>query len=357
MSDEVVLYRNSKNGISRWTIWQEDNVICMKSEAKIGDSPMYFTEEIKEGKASRSLQQQIDLRTEARIRGKVDNGYVRTREEAKNPGLKNVMGLHQPMLAQKFKDAKSFKFEDHYMQPKLDGHRCLITRQGSELIAYSRRGRVISTVDHILKDINIPEGTTLDGELYVHGEPLQTIASWAKRKQPNSEKLKYVIFDIIEDIPYEDRVKRLFNDLDLPVVDIASHFTLPVVFPRSEEHVFEYFRESRDNGYEGIMLKNRTYAYEIGRRSRGLLKMKETHDDEFEVIDVSPSVDGWGVLHCRTVQGKVFRVSAPGTVPQKKYVLENKYSYIGAHITIEYAHLTKEGIPFHPNALRWRLDL
>lgn len=354
--DETVLYRNSKHGISRWTIWQDDNTIRMKSEAKIGDTPMYFSEVVEEGKAGRSLQQQIELRMKARIRGKIDNGYVHTREEAQNPNLKNVMGHHQPMLAQKLKDVKKFRLEDYYIQPKLDGHRCMIVREGGELIAYSRRGREITTINHLLPYIDIPEGVTLDGELYVHGQPLQTIASWAKRLQPDSAKLNYIVFDVVEDVPFRERLRMIEQDLRIPPNGPFS--MLDTLSPVSEDVVLNtMFRAFRDSGYEGAILRHGDYPYEIGRRSRGLIKMKETFDDEFQVVDITPSVDNWAVLHCRTDDGKVFKVSAPGTVEAKKHVLAKKFEFIGTYVTVEYAHLTKEGIPFHPVALRWREDL
>lgn len=357
--DKTVLYRNSRNGISRWTIWHEGNVIYMKSEAKIGDSPSIFTEHVPEGKAGRSLQQQIDLRMKARVRGKVDNGYVHTYKEAQSPILKNVMGFLQPMLAQKFQDVKKFQVENYFAQPKLDGHRCLITRQGSELIAYSRRGREIHTIDHILKHIDIPDGVTLDGELYVHGEALQTIASWAKRKQPHSEKLKFVVYDILEDVSYEERLRILTNDLNLSFIENTSpifhlHTIDMAQFPEGLRNFFTYFR---NKGYEGMILRERNTPYEVGRRSKGLIKVKETHDAEYQVVDVSSSKDDWGILHCKLPNGHVFRVSAPGTVADKTKVLKEKEKFIGRLVTVEYAHLTKEGVPFHPVATRWRNDL
>ncbi len=362
--NKTILYRNSKIGISRWTIYRvSDHIIAWESESKIGDSVQQFTEKVEKGLAGRTLDQQVELRMKARIRGKKDAGYVDTIEEAQNADLKNTLGLYQPMLAQKLKDIRNFKIENYFAQPKLDGHRCLITREGNEIIAYSRRGREIHTIPHITSKLldRIPDGTTLDGELYAHNVPLQTIASWARRNHPipESRQLQYIVFDVVEsDTPYEERVKILWDDLNLPYDRNHEFYLLDTIDMANVEWTLEQlFKVHRGNNYEGTILRNREFPYEIGRRSKGLVKVKEFHDDEFEVVDVIPSKWNWGVLVCKLPTGATFKVAAPGTISEKEKVLQNKQAYIGNHVTVEYAHLTKDKVPFHPVATRWRLDL
>lgn len=50
---------------------------------------------------------------------------------------------------------------------------------------------------------------SFDGELYVHGMPLQKIVSLVKKVQPDSAKLEYRIYDIPSDKVWEERVKDL----------------------------------------------------------------------------------------------------------------------------------------------------
>ncbi len=354
--DRVVLYRNAKHGISLWEIWQEENVIHMRSEAKLGDHAQRYTEVIHSGKAGRSFQQQVDLRMEARIRNKRDNGYVDTKEAAKDPLLTNTLGYLQPMLAQKFKDLKNPRLTDYYYQYKYDGHRCMITNHNGELIAYSRAGRRINTVNHILKDIKIPEGVTLDGELYYHGVPLQTIASWAKRLQAKTELLTYVLYDIAD--PNLDNIERM------RIIRQEFHFGYSVVIARtfqlhnSDELLYAALSSAISSGFEGLILRKKDFVYEVGRRSKGLIKLKKLMDNEVKVIDVILADKGdFGVLVCETDAGVQFKVSAPGTMPQKRHAYDYKQEYIGQHVTIEYPNLTKDGKPFHAVALRWRIDL
>lgn len=352
--NKVTLYKNAKHGISRWIIWHEGPIIKWSTEAKIGDSKQIFFESIDRGLAGRSLQQQIDLRMKARIRSKKDDGYVDSFEKAKDPLLKNTMGFYKPMLAQKIQDIKKFDLNDYFIQPKLDGHRCMVKREGSEIIAYSRQGRQITTIDHILKEIDIPDGVTLDGELYVHGQPLQTIASWAKRLQPDSKQLQFVIYDVVEpDMKYEDRLEMLFDELSLPSRPDHPYFALATEDAIGLDITLKQkFTRVRAQGYEGLILRDRNTSYEVGRRSKGLIKVKETHDDDFKVVGVTASKWGWGILHCK-LGAATFKTPAPGTLHEKTEVLRNLEDYIGQWVTVEYAHLTKDGVPFHPVATRW----
>lgn len=349
------LFRNAKHGISRWTIWSEGDTIYFESESKIGDTPTKYFEHVPAGKASRSLDEQIKSRVDSRISNKLDNGYVYTKEEATKP-LTNTLGLYKPMLAVKYRDVKGLKIENCYIQPKLDGHRCIMTNQESEITCYSRAGKLIHTMDHIIRELDLPEGITTDGELYHHGTPLQTISSWAKRLQANSAKLKYFIYDIIdESMCYEERLDMLrqigrYN----PHVSICPTKKVSDI---PNFNLTSYLRNTINSGYEGLILRPSDSNYEIGRRSKGLIKVKALEDDEAKVIGVTASKDGWGILHCRAKNGQIFKMSAPGTIPQKRHVLENIEDYIGKQVTYEYSMLTNDKKPFHAVALRWREDL
>jgi hypothetical protein len=58
-----------------------------------------------------------------------------------------------------------------------------------------------------------------------------------------------------------------------------------------------------------------------------------------------------------TKEGKPFKTFAPGTYSDKERALVYKERIIGKYVTCEYADLTKEGIPFHCVAIRWRYDI
>jgi hypothetical protein len=86
-----------------------------------------------------------------------------------------------------------------------------------------------------------------------------------------------------------------------------------------------------------------------------LIKVKKCLDQEFLVLNVLAAKDAWGILECLAPSGdRTFRVSAPGTIDNKRHILYNRQDYIGKYITVEFFEWTNDGIPFHPVATNWR---
>lgn len=341
------LYKlDNKKQIRIWTIDPTDYGLRIE-HGVLGGAMQEKYEQIGNGKAGRSLDDQIKSRINSRVVNQLAKGYKYSIEEA-NKGATNQLGLGRPMLAQPIKTIKKIDWTEAYVQFKYDGHRCLITKKNGMLIAYSRNGKIIESIDHILENLKVPEGYTLDGELYCHGETLQTIASWVKRKQADSAKLKYHVYDAMIDIPYAERYTYLHSIQadNLIIVPTTPVFDLPTVM--------SMFPLAIDQGYEGLILRQGSTGYEESKRSKSLIKIKQFLDDEFYVTDITQSADGWGVLQCITDKGKEFSVSAPGTMEMKRQVLDDKLMYINKFIKIEYANLTPDGIPFHPVAISWR---
>jgi hypothetical protein len=75
------------------------------------------------------------------------------------------------------------------------------------------------------------------------------------------------------------------------------------------------------------------------------------------VIGIRASSQGWAILRARMDAGQEFDISAPGSVAEKTEVLKNESKYIGRKLTIEYANLTAEGLPFHAVATRWHEEI
>lgn len=313
-----------------------------------GGSLQEQVEFVDENNSGRSMEDQIDLYIESRAKRKMDIGYRRTIEESKASSGNTTLGFHRPMLAKRLDQLKDVDFRDCYVQMKYDGHRCMVTRTSTGLVAYSRNGRLITSIDHILAEITIPVGVTIDGELYCHGIPLQTISSWVKKKQPDTMKLEYVVYDVVNDDYYNER----FN--------IISNFRLgkyarvaPTDKSVEEDHITMLLSTAISMGYEGLMLRQCRFPYDPGKRSKALVKVKEFLDEEYKVVGITTSADGWAVLTCETSDGKQFRVSAPGTINDKMNVARNHNGYLGRYVNVKYANLTEDGIPFHPIAVRW----
>lgn len=351
---KIRLYKNHTRSIGYWDISLYKSIITIKHSQSLEGKPIEHTETIFEGKQGRTTREQAIHRIRSRINKQLDKGYVKTLEEAANAPT-NAMDMYQPMLALPIKQVKNIDWNNVYVQPKLNGHRCLVTRYEGEMIAYSRQGKLITTIDHILKDIDLPEGVVLDGELYIHGTPLQTLASYAKCMQEGSLKLEYNIFDLISDEPFKDRWNTLtthINNLNPNVITVPTY-----KYDSGMDVIYEELKVIKDRGFEGIIVRHGNKGYEAGRRSRSLIKVKSVEENDYTVVDVTPSKDEWGILHCQTAEGRVFKVSAPGNLDNKRLVYLFKEDYIGKTVNVEYSELTKDKIPFHPVATGFREDI
>lgn len=340
----------------------------------VNGTMQYKYEEV-DGNSVRDQDEQIESRINSRYNKQIDKGYTYDMDKAANSKPMNALGFCKPMLAKKQCDASvdtllKFPF---YMQRKLDGNRCLIHNDGIKLTAYTRNGKQITTIDHILDELDgvIPEGVTLDGELYAHGIPLQTIVSYIKRKQVATASIQYHVYDLITDDVFSKRLERLESILSGFKSKVSSSIKLvetTLIKPEDSSLgvLTNLVKAYRERGYEGGIGRSdytvyrgvlKKVGYEDGKRSGSLVKFKEWESEEFNIVDIIPSEDGWARLVCEYRIGfatKKVTVSCPGDMNFKYHVMQNKDEYIGKKVTCDFAYWTNDHVPFHPTAVAIR---
>lgn len=236
-----------------------------------------------------------------------------------------------PMLAHKYEDRKRYLTEPMYVQPKLDGVRILVNNKGG----ISRTGKVVPGTEQWGK--NLKDGEYLDGECYVHGMDFESITS-AFKTAP--EKLEFHVFD------YYD-----VNRPHLTFEERKSHVTVETQLVRRKEDLQEVHDAFAARGYEGIMIRNPRSAYEPGKRSNGLLKMKMFETDEFEIVGVH---EGTGrdiatpIWECRTKGGDVFSVRPEGSMESRREAFARRKDIVGKMLTVRYQNMTVAGVPRFP---------
>ncbi|MBT6184257.1 MAG: hypothetical protein HOI07_05870 [Betaproteobacteria bacterium] len=235
-----------------------------------------------------------------------------------------------PMLANKWEDRQKYITEPFYVQPKIDGIRLLVSNKG----CFSRTGKPVKGVEHLARGLK--DGEYLDGECYVPKKTFEEITSMFKM---NPESLEFHVFDYFDlnrpNLTFEERKERTSVDTFLvkKVVEIQKYHDMFV----------------RD-GHEGIMIREASSVYEIGKRSNHLLKYKAFQTDEFPIVDVKEGTGrekGTAIWVCKAGEHH-FSAKPEGTLEVRRKLLEDKDKYIGKQLTVRYQNLTALGVPRFP---------
>ena len=277
----------------------------------------------------------------------------------------------KPMLAQNVGDYSRIKDDDWplYVQPKLDGVRCLIQYERRTqpredvVVAYSRTGKEWKNIRHILKELKPffakHPNVILDGELYNHElkNDFEKIISLVRKTKPtdedrleSAEMTKFYCYDtIMEHIPYEGRKTFIGDHLYYGYKTVR---TIPSHIVRDTEEVEVWHKEFLEQGYEGSILRQNK-PYEC-KRSWTLMKVKDFSDAEATIIGYE---EGKGKR-----EGKLGKFIMQddngiefGCPPGKGYnykdmknLLFRAPHYIGARATFTYFQRTKAGSYRHP---------
>lgn len=336
------LYKLAKTGkIQVYTAWAEDGSVCSKSGQLDGAmTPSSFKctgKNIgKSNETSPNLQAMIEWR--AKIQSKRDKGYFDTIEEAQN----TIVFL--PMLAAPYEKRASKIVYPCDVQPKLDGVRCMATKEG----LMSRGGKPYD-VKHISDiilgdDVRIP-----DGELYIHGMLLQDLVSLVKKPKPGSEEIEYWIYDMYfpeeSGMTWEQRGLLLdFNSSNLePKIKYVPRYRV-----NNEAEMKAYHDRFVEEGYEGLIIRELHGTYELGHRSRHLIKYKAFEDAEYKIIAFKQGKGKFErcvIWRCITPEGEEFDVTPKGTLKQKKEWYLNAGAQIGKDLTVRFWNKSSKGIP------------
>lgn len=356
--NEVTLYAKGKTEgkILFWSIWSVERSLVIE-HGVLGGETITSTEAVPYGLAGRTLEEQIMSRINSRVNKKKDSGYVTTLEAAEQGDRRNALGYKKAAKCSPYNGIDSMFCHTSYVgiQNKLNGHHASVVNDNGKLVMYSSNGKIIDTMPELLVGLEVPLGATIEGELYHHGTILQTISSWVKRRQPESDLIEFHIYDIDMKESYMERLDVLNKMKKNDRCKIVHTDFVWGIF-----NVEPLLKTALDKGYEGLVFRLDGFPHEDGVRSKGMIKVKPRHfknfriDDEFLVINIFSSVDGWARLQCETETGQKFIVSCHGDVAYKTLVYENRKDYIGKHVRVEFESYTKDKKPFHPVALEWR---
>ena len=271
----------------------------------------------------------------------------------------------KPMLAYPVSTKPIDYNEPVFIQPKLDGVRCVIQAnpEEGEIIAYSRTGKEWKNIDHILREL-IPffekyPNVILDGELYNHDlkNDFEKIISLVRKTKPtdehrleSKEMVQFHCYDIIdEELPFEQRIDFVHESLMLPGVSIYTVDTYRVF---DEDQAKIDHARNLNNGYEGSIVRTND-MYQC-KRSHNLRKFKDFSDAEAYIVGYEEGKgkrEGTlGKFLMQDEDGNKFGCP-PGkgyTYKDMKDMLDNIHEYMGQTATFTYFERTKAGSYRHP---------
>lgn len=129
-----------------------------------------------------------------------------------------------PMLAQRFDEHWKKLSPPYFVQPKLNGHRCIAhTIKPDEksdpslttVDLYTRKKEEYTGFDDLRKQLTaLPSNIFLDGELYGHGIPVNDIQSWVSDESKSkavtlADRIRYHVYDLFMidnlELPFHQR--------------------------------------------------------------------------------------------------------------------------------------------------------
>ena len=271
------------------------------------------------------------------------------------------MKMIKPMLAHKYNPDKA----DYpaYIQPKLDGVRCLFTAKG----AFSRTGKQFMNLRHIEVLLEAffaaNPNAVLDGELYNHElkDDFEKIISLVRKTKPTNEHrqeaaelVQYHVYDVpsITIAGYSSRLSYLNSQVYSKVTWPVMHVKTKVVLDYDE--AFKQHKKYLKLGYEGSIYRSMNGKYK-GTRSWDLMKFKDFNDDEAVIVGYEigkgKRQGTLGKFIMQDDEGVEF-----GCPPGKGYsykdlagMLDNINDYIGQRATFTYFQRTQAGSYRHPH--------
>lgn len=356
---------NSDGSLQEWRISVRGKTI-IREYGRVGGAVQISEDTIHSGKnvgrANATTAEEQALReAESAWEKKQKSGYHPNAGAARAGKVSTayVAGGVEPMLAHKWSEHSKKIQYPAWMQPKLDGIRCIAMIKNGVCTLWSRTRKQINSVPHIVERLEeaFPNGTViLDGELYNHAmrDKFEEIVSLVRKDKPDPRcgMVQYHVYDTIRPGErFEQRWDWLTAHAHLlrePGIGFHEIDLVPTLHVDTPEAVILFFTEWRAAGYEGAMIRNNA-EYEH-KRSYHVQKIKEFDDSEFEIIGVEPGrgrMSECAVFVCRSDSGE-FRCKLEGSLDALKEYLDKPKRVIGKMLTVRYQGLTNGGLPRFP---------
>jgi ATP-dependent DNA ligase len=285
-----------------------------------------------------------------------DTGAADLGEEA---GAEDEAGRRPrlPMLAQDIGKHVAKLTPSLFVQPKLDGIRCLANTRTGEL--WSRSRKQMREIPHISEAVRALGGDEwLDGELYNHGDGFQTISSLVKQPRDATARIRLHVYDVVKRCSFEERVRLLHS-----LVGEESSAGVCLVDTRrvGKEELDTVHEQMIGGGYEGTMVRlDVPTEYESGKRSTTLLKRKDSLQEEFRctgmVAQKHTGGEKLGSVTLRDAEDREFNARPAMSEEARAEIWATRDTYNGQWATVRFFAYTDNGIPRFPRIVGFRAE-
>jgi len=223
---------------------------------------------------------------------------VRAGDSIINKAIPGLIPTFKVALAKEYEGKCNWE-DGWYASRKLDGVRCLaVVGEDGICKLYSRMGKELTTLNKVKEAIEATGivNTVFDGEICLvdhdGNEDFQGIMKQLRRKDHQIENPAYMIFDMLHKPVFEDkkggeelgsRLHKLRSflagrNINNDILRYTEQYQIA-----DDEHLETWIKLAGENNWEGVMLR-KNVAYE-GKRTKNLVKVKQFHDAEYEVLD------------------------------------------------------------------------
>lgn len=377
--DKRTLYKLTSIGKTQvWNIWTEGPDICTEY-GQLDGKKITTRDTIRSGKgigtiAETTPEEQAEKEAISKWEKKSNKDYRESLDEIGKLGdVKEAsLGGYLPMLAKKY-TIGSMVFPC-YVQPKLDGLRCIARKENDVVTLWFRSGKQITTMVHIENELNtiMDNGDIFDGELYSDKIDFNKICGAIRRDKNIKDNVAQQIDYYVYDAPRIHEQGLLYDegysfDVRLPILHLKASAYGGNIIPLLTEYVDcdqdvvvkhdEYVAQ----GFEGIMLRDPKMCYEQ-KRSKYLLKHKVFNEDEFQIVAYE---EGRGRLQgrvgafvCEMSNGNRFKakLKGKGVTDLLKDYFDEPEIFMNKMLTVKYQGLSADGIPRFPVGKVVRFD-
>lgn len=282
----------------------------------------------------------------------------------------NKISEFKPMLAHKYAEERIKEFPV-YVEPKLDGMRCVAKVYPNGLVEFlSRKGLTITSIPHLESQVKeFLKGSEFDGDGVVvldgeltSGENFNISISALRKKSEVAESAKFTIFEVLHEhefvgyckLTLKERIDRMMKLKNRS--ESLEHISRRVV--DNHDDILKIFNTILDTGGEGVIVKPMDGIYE-NKRSYNWMKIKDCNDADLTIIG---SFEGEGKYEGQLGgiivdhKGVEVRVGSGLVDEERRLLWDNRRELIGLTAEVQYHEVTPDGSLRHPRFIQLRED-